>query len=554
MQQKTTKHILTAADLAAALALLGAVGFLLAKAPYGFGYYDESFYLATARRFAQGDALVAQEWNLAQFFAIFTAPAAALYERLTGSTAGILLAFRYLYVAVQGAAAAFVYARLRQFGRLGAALAAVGFCLFAPYNISALSYNTLGILFLVLAGVLLATMQTHKTAQTALAGALFAGAVLCCPFLALGWFLLAAAVFLERRVRPELARFFIRFTAGAAALAAAFLLLVFSRTGPILFLKGLRTMLQSTDRSSEAFGQGLLFCTPAAPWLFAGFALLYFFSWRDRAKQQAPLYLAGGCLLVLAFQLSFWLNGPYLNFWMFAVNLVAPLAWRCRPDEAGKRLLVYLWGPGLFYALAISLASNQKFYALSAASSVAAVASVLLLARALPGLRCGGTFEKAALALSCLTLAVQLGGEGVLRWQGVFWQDAPAALTVRMTEGVQAGIYTDADLAADYTATLADTAPLRALGAGDTAAFISRKSWLYLTTTARIGSFSSWLQLGDGIREKTKDQLLTYYDRYPEKLPAMVYVEADFADVKDLYCGWYGYTAEQSDTGWILRR
>lgn len=545
---------LSYADLAALLALAAAVGLLIAKAPYGFGYYDESFYLATARRIAQGDAMIAQEWNLAQMFALFTAPLVALFETLNGGTDGIILAFRYLYVAVQGAASLFVYARLRKFGKLGAALAALSLCLFAPYNVGALSYNTFGILFMALAGVLLATMQTRTTMQTVVAGALYAGAVLCCPFLALGWVLLVVAALLLRRRTPPVFAFAARFTAGVAGLAAVFLGFVFTRTGPLLFLKGLRTMLQSTDRSSEAFGEGLLFCTPAAPLLFALFVVLYLAVWRDKRRaDHAAWYLAAGCCLVLGFQLSFWLNGPYLNFFLFAINLIAPLALLCKPGAAGRRLLFCVWGPGLFYAFAISMASNQKFYALSAASSVATLATLVLLVRACGALRSKGkTPHTAALVLVVATLAVQLGSVVYWRWQGVFWQESPAQLTVQMTVGVQAGIYTDAELAADYTATLAATAPLRQLGAGDTAAFISRKSWLYLTTPARMGSFSSWLQLGDGIREKTKDQLTVYYDRYPEKLPSLLFVESDFDDVKELYCGWYGYTAQENELGWIL--
>ena len=87
--------------LFAVLAVLS-VTLLVAKCRYGFGYYDESFYIATARRFWYGDAPVAQEWNLAQFFALFTAPLVGLFERITGSTQGIVLVFRYIFVDQDG--------------------------------------------------------------------------------------------------------------------------------------------------------------------------------------------------------------------------------------------------------------------------------------------------------------------------------------------------------------------------------------------------------------------------------------------------------------------
>lgn len=539
------------ADLLFAVLGIAALVLLIAKCRYGFGYYDESFYLATARRFWNGDAPVAQEWNLAQFFALFTAPLVGLVESLAGGTQGILLTFRYLYVGVQAAAAVFVYLRLRALAPIGAALGAVAFLLFAPYNISALSYNSLGILFLTLAGVMLATMERGKTLQTALAGIFFAAAVLCCPFLTLGYLILLGLWGYRRKLATA---WFAPFTVGIAGLAVVFLAVVFTRTGPILFLKGLKTMLQSTDRSSESFGAGLLFCTPGAPVFFGLLAVLALVCWRDTDRRRhGAWYLTAGCGVALGFQLSFWLTNPYLNFFMFPMNLCAPFAVAVCGRSADHRLLRWLWAPGMFYAFAISLASNQKFYAISAASTVATVASVVLLARAFAALRREThTVGRLALGAVTLVLAVQLVSEAVVRWYTVFWQESPAQLTVLLTEGPEAGLYTDAELAAEYNALLADVASLGKLEADQHVLFVSRHSWLYLTTPAQVGGFSAWMQLNDGIREKTKDQLSLYYDRMPEKRPDAVYVNSQYPDVVDYLCGLYGYLAEEVPTGWIL--
>lgn len=539
------------ADLLFAVLGLAALALLIAKCRYGFAYYDESFYLATARRFWNGDAPVAQEWNLAQFFALFTAPLVGLVETLAGGTRGILLTFRYLYVAVQTAAAVFVYLRLRALAPVGAALASIAFLLFAPYNISALSYNSLGILFLTLAGILLATMERHKILQTVLAGVFFAAAVLCCPFLTLGYLVLVGLWACHRKLATG---WFAPFTAGVGGLAVVFLTVVFTRTGPILFLKGLKTMLQSTDRSSESFGAGVLFCTPGAPVLFALLAVLALVCWRDTSRRRhGAWYLAASCGVALGFQLSFWLTNPYLNFFMFSINLCAPFAVFTCGQQTDRRLLRWLWAPGMVYAFAISLASNQKFYAISSASTVATVASVVLLARAFASLR-GEKDAAARLALGAvaLVLAVQLVSEAVVRWYTVFWQEEPARLTVLLTDGPEAGLYTDEELAAEYNALLADVAPLGELQSDQQVLFVSRHSWLYLTTPAQVGGFSTWMQLNDGIREKTKDQLSLYYDRMPEKQPDAVYVDAQYPDVVDYLCGLYGYTVQGTAGGWIL--
>src|SRR5699024_5278772 len=126
---------------------------------------------------------------------------------------------------------------------------------------------------------------------------------------------------------------------------------------------------------------------------------------------------------------------------------------------------------------------------------------------------------RGALVVLALVLAVQLGSEAVMRWYGVFWQEEPAKLTVLLEEGPEAGIYTDAELAAEYNTMLADIEPLRTLGKEQHVLFVRRHSWLYLASPARVGGFSTWMQLNDGIREKSKDQLGLYYDRMPEKQP-----------------------------------
>lgn len=539
------------ADVLFAVLAVAAVLLLVAKCRYGFAFYDETFYLATARRFWCGDAPVAQEWNLAQFFALFTAPLVGLVEHLSGGTQGMVLTFRYIFVAVQTAVALFLYGRLRALAPVGAAVAALAYLLFTPYSINALSYNSMGILFLVMAGTLLVTAKRHLRVQTAVAGVLFAAAVLCCPFLTVGYLVLLG-LWLYRRKLPT--AFFAPFTAGVAGLAVVFLAVVFTRTGPILFLKGLKTMLQSTDRSAESFGAGLLFCTAAAPLLFALLAVLAVCCWRDADRRaHRALYLLAACLLTLGFQLSFALDTPYPNFFMFAINLCAPFAVATGGTDGDRRLLRWLWAPGMVYAFAISLASNQKFYATSSASTVAAVASILLLARAFGEMRrAGGRGVRPALVAIALVLAVQLVAEATMRWYATFWEETPDTLTVELTDGPEAGLYTDAEQAAEYNAMLADIGPLRTLDRDQRVLFVSRYSWLYLASPARVGSFSTWLQLTDGIREKTKDQLSLYYDRMPDTRPDVVYVEKAYPDVVDYLCGMYGYSRTETGTGWIL--
>ena len=68
---------------------------------YGFAEADEAFYPTIAYRLTQGDRLLVDEWHMSQLSSVLLYLPVLLFTRLTGGTAGIYLALRYLYVAVQ---------------------------------------------------------------------------------------------------------------------------------------------------------------------------------------------------------------------------------------------------------------------------------------------------------------------------------------------------------------------------------------------------------------------------------------------------------------------
>lgn len=131
---------------------------------YGFAEADEAFYPTIAYRLTQGDRLLVDEWHMSQLSSVLLYLPVLLLPWLTGGTAGIYLALRYLYVAVQCLVAATVYLRLRRYHSLGAAAGALALAVYAPYGINALSYNSLGILLMAMTGARLSPRK-RKAAQ-----------------------------------------------------------------------------------------------------------------------------------------------------------------------------------------------------------------------------------------------------------------------------------------------------------------------------------------------------------------------------------------------------
>lgn len=133
-------------DIITSLSFLAALVFLLWKASYGIVSLDESFYSTVLYRLWQGDGMIVHEWHPGQLFSFLLLPIFSLFMAISGSTEGVFLFLRLLFVAAQFTGAVYIYIRLRHFQPLGAVLGSLALMLYAPLQMMALSYNTLAIL------------------------------------------------------------------------------------------------------------------------------------------------------------------------------------------------------------------------------------------------------------------------------------------------------------------------------------------------------------------------------------------------------------------------
>ena len=148
---------------------------------YGFNKNDEIFYISTVYRFFQGDAMLVDEWNNVELFAFITYPLYCLVRLFLDSNEGIVIVFRVLYLVFQVMVSAYCFCRMRRFGWVRL-LPALYYFVTTPYNINALSYNTLAFGFVLLVLVTLACPEKPKFYDFLLSGIFTAGAVLSNPY------------------------------------------------------------------------------------------------------------------------------------------------------------------------------------------------------------------------------------------------------------------------------------------------------------------------------------------------------------------------------------
>jgi len=566
MIEKTRKNI-GIWDVIWAAAFICSFIFIWWKCRFGFGNADESFYLTIPYRLCQGDGLLAQEWHLTQLGGFLLLPIMKVFLAVNGGTEGIILAFRHIYVVVQAVTSAFIFIRLRKMHRPGAAACSVIFMIFAPYGIMALSYNSMGIIYLEAAMVIMLTAERARPVQFIIAGILFACAVLCCPYLLFLYVVYVITVILARvfrrgteiRISAFRLRNWLFFTIGAAAIAVVFAAFVLRRASFSVIIAVLPSIMN--DGAHESAGilklvytyfRSILALSLAADIGYALTAVITVAAIIDRKRREhALIYYSAATFVSVLTLLFIAVRCGYINYVMFPLNLMSVVCVIICGDEDIRRLFLVMWIPGMIYTFCVHAASNQLFYAISMAFAVPLTASVMIICRSaemlirtrkgLSGLR-----RFAPALISIVLIAAQLAPETVLRYRAVFWESMDILQKELQTEGTERGLHISQAAEDGYRDTLGlrDYIDEQYPDAGKVI-FISDYTWLYLLCEGRENSsYSAWLcDLTGEIPTENMERLMKYYEIFPEKIPELIYIEKRFAG----YEKWFSSLADYSE-------
>ncbi len=108
--------------------------------------YDETFYATVPYRLTLGDSLVQHEWHLTQFSSLFLYLPVRLWLFINGSTDGIYLYLRFVYIFVHTAVAVTVYKFFRKHG-VWSVVAAIMYYILIPFKTYALNYTSMLVVF-----------------------------------------------------------------------------------------------------------------------------------------------------------------------------------------------------------------------------------------------------------------------------------------------------------------------------------------------------------------------------------------------------------------------
>jgi len=556
-------------DLLFFVTLIIAGAFLLWKCQFGIGNNDEAFYLTIPHRLLQGDALFRHEWHLSQMAGFLLLPVYTVVRWMNGGMEGIVLAMRYAAILVQCIAAVYMYGRMRSYSWLGALCSTLSFLLYIPFSIMALSYNSMGILFLLIACLLQLPCKKREKISRFLSGISFAAAVLCCPYLAvlfIGYVFAAFFVFFHLKgkrkllAKPFLQSFF-AFTAGVSILAVAFLTFVLSRASVDAILKALPYMLNDPEHppvaimhSGFVYLKAIYYATPWSPVIYLVVFLLFVICVLDHGrKKRVAFYFCVSAACTGALMLSHYIHLDYINMMMWPVNVIAPFLWLLSDKKEVRRIFFLFWIPGIAYSFCLNLSSNQEIFAITSAGSVATAGTILMLGMFVSALR-GGSIKSGlkviSVVLGCSILCAQLTAQTDLRYRNVFWESGIDDQIIKLEEGIQAGLYVSAGRAEEYAEVLEKTERMK-LSQGTKVLFLSSNPQLYLISDCEMASYSGWLS---GVNEASVSRLKDYYRMNPDKLPEVIYMELRHAEYSRFFTSNYGYYQEVFEDGILLKR
>ena len=340
------------AEILGCLAVLVAVlAVLVARDLRGIDFTDDSFNAALAYRFLLGDVPFRDELAVHQTAALLTLPAVWLYDRVRGSSEGLVLFLRLAFVAFSAGIGIVIWRSLvRYVGAFGAALAAGLFLV--VYSAQDPNYNTLGSGFVTVSLVLALLGGPSPGRRRLAASGIAAGiAVVAYPPMILWLAFFAAELWLlsprgdRRRLAP--------FALGAGAVLVAFAALIVA-VGPS---HGLDAIVRTNQTAKKVGGLRKLAVVcyyfalrlPTLPALLAVAAGAV-----ARAKPKLSGFRSLAFLLaLLASSLAFFAGGRLLPLdqWtqaLVSLSFLAPvlLAIGVKPEE-GRRDLFSLWLGGL---------------------------------------------------------------------------------------------------------------------------------------------------------------------------------------------------------------
>ncbi len=533
------------------LLILGTIE-LFEKSKYGFGDVDEPFYLSVPYRMVNGDALFLHEWNLSQMTGILLYPLMKLYMVFHGTTEGIILNFRHIYILVDVLVCTLFYINIKKYSHVAAIVYSIAFLLYAPLNIMALSYNTIGIMCMTMVSLLV--LENGAWYRFYIAGILYACAVLCNPYLAIIYIIFFVSILViknkdNRRIHLKQFGFY---TLGIFTLLVIWMIAVFSKISVGEFITSLSPILKGdAGHTAELWKKPFTFLIEvflvykASLIVYILYVVLMFMAEKATSeKRNRYTIIATLATVVNIFFVSERLNFTVNSFTMpiSALCLYLVIVYR---KQLNLNVFKKMWLPGLVYAFTLQVASDNGIATITIAGTLMMLAGLIYLSDVYRIIKSESKEQELRIFKVIIAglFICQIGIMAVFRWIGIYWDDPINYQNTYISEGPEKGIIASKERADEYKVIYDE---VQKLDSSKKTLFFTSRTWMYILDDFENVSFSAWIW---HISPDTVKRFETYYEINPDKKPEVVYIDYVNAELaKDWEA--YGYSVkEQTPSG-----
>ncbi|MBQ9505918.1 MAG: hypothetical protein IJR51_02065 [Clostridia bacterium] len=606
MENKTKQRaILTRYDTAAICLGAFLLIFLAVTARYGFGVADEAFYYTIPQRLLNGDRLLVEEWNLTQFASLFSFIPYWLYVTVTGSTEGLILYMRYVFIAVDIVFYCYMYSKLRVYKTAGL-ISSFLFCAVLPeanYAIDYFTVSSMCIMFVCLT-LFIDAKQPKSKPRLISTGAVFALGVLAEPFL-IAIYIIYFTSFLVCQTSKKIKAGFRQqlsvldphnwffFTLGSFIVFVAFITLLLSMGSLQMLPKTLPYLFSGVEyNESNLFDITKLFSALRTFGYtnFAGliicilFAFHYHRSKQKNAKEKRLVFMASCLILTCCFIVSGLHIAKAHNsdemvhmiiYHEFPILLISPV-WYLLSDKKDHRLFI-VWIAGFLFSVLVDISSTIM---LAAGGKIAQVAGLIFFASCINEIKTDWAFEKntkaaeqqkinnvkkhyqyavaACTVVFILWQSFYIGAEGFYKAiEKNLSESEDRSFSTTIQSGPMKNLITTKKIAEIYEASLRDLKTITENSPDQPFYVLKLNPYLYLYADLPYGVFSAW-------DEDPLERHIAYWNMFEYKRPHTIYlfnysfvfdahdqlsIETQLAELRE----WADIEIIKKEAGYIIR-
>ena len=332
---------------------------------------DEDHYIAEMKRLLQGDLYILEDWTYYQTAFTTMAPIYALWRCFMASDEGVILFFRYLFIAVQISAyygAVLLIKRKYADYRSSFLILPLINLVFVPWQMNALSYYSVSPMLMEFILILMFQDRPRRRDMVAL-GILYSALILNVPYMLAAYPCLLLWVVVKmtagKEKRKKILTYFGIFTLTCMLLGSVFLLPVLLFGGPKELIYALRQIIDDPDHvyelSDKLIGflrlfRGVSRYFPTMP--FYGILLLAAMLNKKfkKAPADALIRLGAFVLLIVDAYIVFFLVSDTIQYYFFGLFLYSLVLLALQKNYSEKQWLSL--GVSVLYCFACYMGSN----------------------------------------------------------------------------------------------------------------------------------------------------------------------------------------------------